>query len=80
MVNGGFPANCRYGFEMVDGRLTRLFAASIKNLRRIKSTGFFANYSRFNFKANTSDLSTPNSVAVEKSAGLKATEQERRPE
>jgi hypothetical protein len=80
MVNGGFPETRRYGFEMVDGQLTRLLAASIKNLRRIKSTDFFANYSRFNFKADTCDLSTPNSVAVEKSTGLKATEQERGPE
>jgi len=80
MVNGGFPETRRYGFEMVDGQLTRLLAVSIKNLRRIKSTDFFANYSRFNFKADTCDLSTPNSVAVEKSTGLKATEQERGPE
>jgi hypothetical protein len=80
MVNGGFPANCRYGFEMVDGQLMRLFAASIKNLRRIKSADFLANYSRFNFKANTCNLSTATSVAVEKSAGLNATEQEGRPE
>jgi hypothetical protein len=53
MVNGGFPETREYGFEMVDVRPTRLLAASIKNLRRIKRSDFFANFSRFNFNTNT---------------------------
>jgi hypothetical protein len=32
--------------------------ASIENLHRIKSFGFFANFRRFNLNANTCDLST----------------------
>src|SRR5260370_31787863 len=60
MVNVGFPAQARYGFEMVD----TLGAAkpgqnpsSIENLHRIKSVGFFANFRTFKFNANTCDLS-----------------------
>jgi hypothetical protein len=51
-----------YGFEMVDARGHEHFAAriaSIENLHRIKSGGFFTNFRPFNFNANTSSLSTP---------------------
>jgi hypothetical protein len=61
MVNAGFPAQSRYGFEMVDAAQTPsclLKPASIENLRRIKSFEFSANSRRFNFNANTCDLST----------------------
>ena len=58
MVNGGFPATGRYGFEIVHSRHIFATPTSIENLRRIKSIDFFANYSRFNFNANTCDLST----------------------
>jgi hypothetical protein len=76
MVNGGFPAISRYGFEMVDGRDAAALA-SIKNLHRIKSVNFFANFSRFNFNANTCDLST---AVNHQSSAMKATERERQPE
>jgi hypothetical protein len=62
MVNDGFPESRGYGFEMVDGRLTRRHGVSIKNLRRIKPIEFFASSSRFNFNASTCDLSTTASV------------------
>jgi hypothetical protein len=60
MVNATFPKRNRYGFEMVDG-LSRTFtiakAASIENLRRIESFGFFTNFPRFRFNADTCGLS-----------------------
>jgi hypothetical protein len=46
-------------------------SVSIKNLRRIKPGEFFANSSRFNFNANTCDLSTDVGI---RSSELKATE------
>jgi hypothetical protein len=61
MVNAGFPALIRYGFEMVDAAWAARFRpkpASIENLHRIKSFEFSANYRRFNLNANTCDLST----------------------
>jgi hypothetical protein len=61
MVNAGFPDRTGYGFEMVDVALLALFeekSPSMENLRRIQSIDFFANFSRFNFNANTCDLST----------------------
>src|SRR4051794_12662034 len=50
----------RYGFEMVDApaaTFTIALAASIENLRRIKSFGFFANFPRFSFNRDTCGLS-----------------------
>jgi hypothetical protein len=61
MVNAKFPRRNRYGFEMVDApdaMLTIAQAASIENLRRIKSFGFFTNFPRFCFNADTCGLST----------------------
>jgi Family of unknown function (DUF5330) len=61
MVNARFPEPAGYGFEMVDAPNIAFFRAkppSIENLHRIKSIGFFANFRRFNFNANTCDLST----------------------
>src|ERR1700694_4353383 len=46
--------------------------ASIENLHRIKSIGFFANFRRFNLNANTCDLST--TVSQEPIARSTATE------
>jgi hypothetical protein len=43
MVNVGFPARWRYGFERVDALALRISCAkalSIENLHRIKSVGF----------------------------------------
>jgi hypothetical protein len=61
MVNAGFPALIRYGFEMVHAALAARSSpkpASIENLHRIKSFEFFANFRRFNLNANTCDLWT----------------------
>jgi hypothetical protein len=61
MVNAGFPALIRYGFEMVDAAGAATSSprpASIENLHRIKSFEFLANFRRFNLNANTCDLST----------------------
>src|SRR5258708_16914726 len=61
MVNVGFPAHLRYGFEMVDAQGERISSArriSIENLHRIKSVGFSANFRRVYLNANTYDLST----------------------
>jgi hypothetical protein len=52
-------------------------ATSIENLHRIERDDFFANFSRFNFNANTCDLSTD---ARDQSSGSKAAEQMERPE
>jgi hypothetical protein len=60
MVNAKFPKRNRYGFEMVDApamTLTIALNASIENLRRIKSFGFFTNFPRFSFNPNTCGLS-----------------------
>src|SRR5450432_4114418 len=60
MVNVGFPERWRYGFEMVDARRASISPrrpASIENLHRIESIGFFSNFRRFNLNANTCDLS-----------------------
>src|SRR5882757_2749721 len=57
-----FRKRTRYGFEMVDApamTLTIARGASIENLRRIKSFGFFTNFPRFSFNADTYGLSTP---------------------
>src|SRR5713226_8678075 len=43
---------------MVDASNRQRKPASIENLHRIKSVGFFANSRRFKFNANTCDLST----------------------
>src|SRR5436305_12375003 len=56
-----FEKHHRYGFEMVDApamTLTIAPAASIENLRRIKSFGFFTNFPRFSFNRDTCGLST----------------------
>src|SRR5258705_10470859 len=56
-----FRRRNRYGFEMVDAPATTLtiaWGASIENLRRIKSFGFFTNFLRFSFNADTCGLST----------------------
>jgi hypothetical protein len=58
MVNVGFPERAGYGFEMVDGPDEPRKPPSIENLHRIKSVGFFANFRRIKFNANTCDLST----------------------
>jgi hypothetical protein len=61
MVNAKFPKRNRYGFEMVDApamTLTIAQAASIENLHRIESFGFFTNFPRFSFNADTCGLST----------------------
>jgi hypothetical protein len=61
MVNAKFPKRNRYGFEMVDAPAmtpTIALIASIENLRRIKSFGFFTNFPRFSFNADTCGLST----------------------
>jgi hypothetical protein len=58
MVNAGFPAPPLYGFEMVDEVRQRRRRRSIENLHRIESGGFFADFSRIKFNANTCDLST----------------------
>jgi hypothetical protein len=47
--------------------------SSIKNLRRIKSIGFFADFPRFHLNANTCDLSA--AVSQGPIAGSTATEQ-----
>src|ERR1700731_157031 len=57
MVNVGFPARAGYGFERVDAPGAAA-APSIENLHRIKSVGFFTNFRRIKFNANTCDLST----------------------
>jgi hypothetical protein len=60
MVNAKFPKRNRYGFEMVDTPDPSppiAQAASIENLRRIKSFGFFTNFRRFSFNADTCGLS-----------------------
>src|ERR1700716_1223564 len=57
-----FRKRNRYGFEMVDApdrTLTIAKAASIENLRRIESFGFFTNFPRFRFNADTCGLSAP---------------------
>jgi hypothetical protein len=41
-----------------DGMLNIAQAASIENLRRIKSFGFFTNFPRFSFNPDTCGLST----------------------
>src|SRR5882757_4629695 len=61
MVNVGFPARWRYGFEKVDApeRLTfPCTTSSIENLHRIKSFAFSLNFRRTYLNADTSDLST----------------------
>src|ERR1700676_2903298 len=61
MVNAGFPALIRYGFELVHTATAAKSLskpAAIENLRRIKSFKFFANFRRFNLNANTCDLWT----------------------
>jgi hypothetical protein len=58
MVNVGFPGRAGYGFEMVDEPDETRKPPSIENLHRIKSVGFFANFRRIKFNANTCDLST----------------------
>jgi hypothetical protein len=61
MVNARFPDGAGYGFEMVDALPRSILprkSPSIENLHRIKSIAFFANFRRFNFNANTWDLST----------------------
>src|SRR3954468_24301198 len=55
-----FEKRNRYGFEMVDApaaTLTVALMASIENLRRIKSFGFFTNFLRFSFNRDTCGLS-----------------------
>src|SRR5882757_3599287 len=55
-----FEKRNRYGFEMVDApdaTLTIAQPASIENLRRIKSFGFFTNFPRFSFNPDTCGLS-----------------------
>lgn len=56
MVNNGFPEEGRYGFELVDSPI-RWTAASMENLRRIKSVEICSSFLRFNFNANTRGLS-----------------------
>src|SRR4051812_44799701 len=51
MVNVGFPERTRYGFEMVDASNRQREPASIENLQRIESVGFFANFRRFKLNA-----------------------------
>jgi hypothetical protein len=58
MVNVGFPEPAGYGFERVDEPDQARKPPSIENLHRIKSVGFFANFRRIKFNANTCDLST----------------------
>src|ERR1700682_2108426 len=61
MVNVGFPARLRYGFEVVDAQgtlISRTRRLSIENLHRIKSVGFSADFRRVYLNANTYDLST----------------------
>src|SRR3978361_705796 len=56
-----FRRRNRYGFEMVGApamTLTITLIASIENLRRIKSFGFFTNFPRFSFNPDTCGLST----------------------
>src|SRR3984885_6631105 len=55
-----FRKRNRYGFEMVDApepNPSIAHAASIENLRRIKSFGFFTNFPRFCFNPDTCGLS-----------------------
>src|SRR3954451_14252628 len=55
-----FEKRSRYGFEMVDApaaTFTIALRASIENLRRIKSFGFFTNFLRFSFNRDTCGLS-----------------------
>jgi hypothetical protein len=68
MVNAGFPASRRYGFEMVEARgrgtVIPRDPPSIENLRRIQTFEIFENSHRFNFNANTCDLSTTVSEGI----------------
>jgi hypothetical protein len=61
MVNARFPERTAYGFERVDARPGGFLCRkdpSIENLHRIQSVGLLRNFGRFNFNANTCDLST----------------------
>src|SRR5260221_2304446 len=61
MVNGGFPAADRYGFEMVHAAWPGFKGerpSSIENLHRIKSIGFFTDSRRFKCVGNICNLST----------------------
>src|ERR1700750_1181338 len=62
-----FRRETRYGFEMVDagGTFAIAPAASIENLHRIESFGFFTNFPRFCFNADTCGLSTPVTKGVD---------------
>src|ERR1700736_452557 len=76
MVNAGFPALIRYGFEIVhtaSAARSSSKPASIENLRRIKSFEFFANFRRFNLNANTCDLWTAVSDNGETTAAVATT-------
>jgi hypothetical protein len=55
MVNGGFPENRRYGFEMVDGQLTRLLAHQSK---------IYTESSRSNFSRIIRDLTSMQTLAI----------------
>jgi hypothetical protein len=60
MVNVWFPERAEYGFEMVQVLVREIYGMppSIEYLRRIESIRLSANFPRFNFNANTCDLST----------------------
>src|SRR3954447_388387 len=45
--------------------LTIALMASIENLRRIESFGFFTNFPRFSFNADTRGLSTPVTTRID---------------
>src|SRR5260370_31828415 len=64
MVNVWFPGRTSYGFERVDASNQPRKPASIENLHRIKSVGFFENFGRFKLNASTCDLSTTVSQGV----------------
>jgi hypothetical protein len=75
MVNTWFPAAAptwfRNGGRDQNRRIHARSPASIENLHRIKSRGFFANSLRFNLNANTGALSR---VGSENFSGFKAIE------
>jgi hypothetical protein len=62
MVNAGFPGQPAVWFRIGgcrgSGTVIRRDPASIENLRRIQTFEIFENSHRFNFNANTCDLST----------------------
>ena len=60
MVNAGFRKLEPYGFEIVHGPAAAILShesASIENLQRIHSVGFFTNFRPVNLNANTCNLS-----------------------